>query len=90
MYAFIGLSISMYFSSQGAAKVIGPVMAQTGRLIFVVVGGWLLTINHGTAGDFFALAAASMVLLGIASALSVVLTRWEPKAVPVPTIGPVS
>ena len=27
MYAFIGLAMSMYFSSQGAAKVLGPVLA---------------------------------------------------------------
>ena len=42
MYAFIGLSISMYFSSQGAAKVLGPVLAQTARLVFVAsaAGGW--------------------------------------------------
>src|SRR5439155_10072574 len=35
MYAFIGLASAMYFSSQGAAKVIGPVMAQTARLLFI-------------------------------------------------------
>src|SRR5437016_6921352 len=29
MYAFIGLAMSMYFSSQGAAKVVGPVLAQS-------------------------------------------------------------
>src|SRR4029077_20798928 len=40
MYAFIGLSISMYFSSQGAAKVLGPVLAQTARLGVVAGGGW--------------------------------------------------
>jgi putative MATE family efflux protein len=28
MYAFIGLSIAMYFSSQGAAKVLGPVLGK--------------------------------------------------------------
>ena len=43
MYAFIGLSISMYFSSQGAAKVLGPVLAQTARLVFVAAGGWWLS-----------------------------------------------
>src|ERR1700694_5394978 len=32
MYAFIGLAMSMYFSSQGAAKVLGPVLAQSARL----------------------------------------------------------
>jgi Na+-driven multidrug efflux pump len=88
MYAFIGLSISMYFSSQGAAKVLGPVLAQTARLVFVGVGGWWLLMHDATAANFFALAAASMVVLGTLSALSVVLTRWGPKAAPVPQIRP--
>jgi Na+-driven multidrug efflux pump len=88
MYAFIGLSISMYFSSQGAAKVLGPVLAQTARLIFVGVGGWWLTAHHPTAANFFALAAASMVLLGSLSALSVVLTKWGDRGGHVPQIRP--
>lgn len=79
MYAFIGLSISMYFSAQGAARVLGPVLAQTGRLLFVVGGGWLLIKSHGSAGSFYLLAAGSMVLLGVTSALSVLVTRWGPK-----------
>jgi putative MATE family efflux protein len=79
MYAFLGLSISMYFSSQGAAKVLGPVLAQSARLIFIALGGWWLSAHSATAANFFALAAASMVVLGLLSALSVVLTRWEPK-----------
>jgi MATE family, multidrug efflux pump len=81
MYAFIGLSISMYFSSQGAAKVVGPVLAQTARLVFVAVGGGWLSTHDATAANFFALAAASMVVLGVLSAASVVLTRWGPKGV---------
>jgi len=83
MYAFIGLSISMYFSSQGAAKVLGPVLAQTARLVFVAAGGVWLSTHDATAANFFILAAASMVVLGVLSAASVVLTRWEPKAVAV-------
>jgi putative MATE family efflux protein len=79
MYAFIGLSISMYFSSQGAAKVLGPVFAQTARLVFVAAGGWWLSMHHATAANFFALAASSMVVLGVLSAASVILTQWEPK-----------
>jgi Na+-driven multidrug efflux pump len=79
MYAFIGLSISMYFSSQGAAKVLGPVLAQTARLVFVAGGGWWLSTHDASAAGFFALAAASMVVLGTLSAASVILTRWEPK-----------
>jgi putative MATE family efflux protein len=88
MYAFIGLSISMYFSSQGAAKVLGPVLAQTARLVFVAVGGWWLSTHGATAASFFALAAASMVVLGVLSAASVIVTRWEPKRRPAPEIRP--
>src|SRR5438477_3922850 len=88
MYAFIGLSISMYFSSQGAAKVLGPVFAQTARLVFVAaVGGWL-SAHHATAANFFALAAASMVVLGTLSAASVLFTRWESKRSPAAEISP--
>jgi len=88
MYAFIGLASSMYFSSQGAAKVIGPVMAQTARLIFIGAGGFWLSTHGATASDFFALAAASMVLLGVLSCSSVIFTRWGPKRV-VAEVGPV-
>jgi Na+-driven multidrug efflux pump len=79
MYAFLGLSISMYFSSQGAAKVLGPVLAQSARLVFIALGGWWLSTHDATAAQFFVLAAASMVVLGVLSCASVVLTRWGPK-----------
>src|SRR3984893_7702164 len=88
MYAFIGLSISMYFSSQGAARVLGPVFAQTARLAVVAGGGWWLSMHNASAANFFALAAASMVVLGVLSAASVILTRWEPKRGPVAEISP--
>ncbi|NVN88555.1 MAG: MATE family efflux transporter [Rhodopseudomonas sp.] len=88
MYAFIGLSISMYFSSQGATKVLGPVLAQTARLIFVALGGWWLSKGGTTAANYFTLAAVSMVLLGSLSALSVVLTRWGTKGGQLPAIRP--
>ena len=88
MYAFIGLSISMYFSSQGAAKVLGPVLAQTARLVFIAAGGWWLSTYDATAANYFALAAASMVVLGVLSAASVIFTRWGPKGGPAPDIRP--
>jgi putative MATE family efflux protein len=88
MYAFIGLASSMYFSSQGAAKVLGPVLAQTARLVFIGVGGWWLSTHDATASNFFALAAASMGVLGVLSCLSVILTRWGPKPGHVPKVRP--
>ena len=87
MYAFLGLATTCYFSSQGAAKVIGPVLAQTARLVFIATGGWWLSNQGATAQSFFLLAAASMILLGVLSCLSVILTRWEPKR-RVPAVRP--
>ena len=89
MYAFIGLASSMYFSSQGAAKVLGPVLAQTARLVFIGLGGWWLSTHDATAANFFTLAAASMVVLGTLSCSSVILTRWGPRREAVADIRPV-
>ena len=88
MYGFIGLASAMYFSSQGAAKVVGPVLAQTARLVFIGAGGWWLATQHATAASFFVLAAASMVLLGGLSCASVIFTRWGPKPGLVPKVRP--
>ncbi|MCK1719110.1 MATE family efflux transporter [Bradyrhizobium sp. 141] len=78
-YAFFGLATTMYFSSQGAAKVIGPVLAQTARLIYISAVGWWLSTHDATAQSFFWLAASSMVVLGLLSSSSVLLTRWGPR-----------
>ncbi|MGP8119108.1 MAG: MATE family efflux transporter [Xanthobacteraceae bacterium] len=76
MYAFIGLNSSLYFSSQGAAKILGPVLAQTARLVFIVAGGaWLIAVEAPATG-FYVLSAGSMVLLGVACAIAVKLTPW--------------
>ena len=89
MYAFIGLASSMYFSSQGAAKVLGPVLAQSARLVFIGSGGWWLSSHGAPAASFFALAAASMVVLGVLSSSSVILTRWGPGGGRVTDVRPV-
>jgi hypothetical protein len=64
------------------------VLAQTVRLGFVCAGGWYLLSINAPATSFFWLAAASMVLLGTLSALSVLLTPWGPKSGPVPEVRP--
>ena len=83
-FAFIGLSISLYFSSQGAAKVLGPVLGQTARLVFIVAGGWWLMRQGATSTNFFWLAAASMILLGLLVAATVKVTDWGSKAAGLP------
>ncbi|KIZ34480.1 MULTISPECIES: MATE family efflux transporter [Rhodopseudomonas] len=75
-FAFFGLGVSLYFASQGAAKVGGPVLAATGRLLMVALGGWWLTSIGAPASALFALVAVAMVVYGLGTAAAVKLTRW--------------
>jgi len=76
-FAFFGMGACLYFSSQGAAKVGGPVIAGTARLILVGGGGWLLASSGAPAWTLFALVGAAMAVYGLGTALSIRLTRWE-------------
>ena len=76
LFAFFGLGACLYFSSQGAAKVGGPVMAGTARLLIVAGGGWWLASTGAPASALFALVGVAMVVYGLGTALSIRLTRW--------------
>ncbi len=75
-FGFFGMGVCLYFSSQGAAKVGGPVLAGTIRLLMVGIGGWWLAASGAPAWTLFALVGGAMVVFGLATALSIKLTRW--------------
>jgi putative MATE family efflux protein len=75
-FGFFGLGLCLYFASQGAAKVGGPVLASTIRLLFVAVGGYWLAAIGAPAWSLFALVGAAMVVFGLSTAASIWLTRW--------------
>ena len=75
-FGFFGIGACLYFSSQGAAKVGGPVLAGTARLLLVGLGGWWLGSSGAPAWTLFALVGAAMAVYGLGTALSVALTRW--------------
>jgi len=76
-FGFFGMGVCLYFSSQGAAKVGGPVLAGTIRLVLVGLGGWWLASTGAPAWTLFALVGAAMAVFGLSTALSIRLTRWE-------------
>ena len=75
-FGFFGIGICLYFSSQGAAKMLGPVLAGTLRLVLVGAGGWWLATSGAEAWTLFALVGGAMVMYGLATVLSVRLSRW--------------
>jgi putative MATE family efflux protein len=75
-FPFFGLGLTLYFASQGAGQVIGPVLAGTVRLVLVAGVGYWLTQHQGTAEHFYVLVAVAMVLYGVVTAAAVKVTPW--------------
>ena len=75
-YGFFGLGLSLYFSSLGAGKAAGPVLAGTLRLAVVAAGGALLAYWDSPAWMIFALVGLGMAAYGISTVLFVKYTPW--------------
>ncbi|MBI5264838.1 MAG: MATE family efflux transporter [Bradyrhizobium sp.] len=75
-FSFFAIGVSLYFSSQGAARVGGPVLASTARLLIVGVGGLMLASAHAPSWTLFALVGGAMVVFGVGTAASVAFARW--------------
>jgi putative MATE family efflux protein len=76
MFSLLGVGISLYFSSQGAAKVLGSVFAQSVRLLVVICGGLWLVTSGAPYIWFFVLAAVAMAAFGLFTAATVRATSW--------------
>ena len=75
-YGLFGVGLCLYFSSLGAGRVGGPVLAGTLRLVLVAVGGWLLARATAPAWTIFALIALGMAAYGAAMIVSMRLSNW--------------
>jgi len=75
-YPFFALGLCLYFASQGAGRLLGPVLAGTLRLVLVILGGgWLVSVQ-APAWAMFALISVAMLLYGLCTAWFVRLTPW--------------
>jgi Na+-driven multidrug efflux pump len=67
VYGVIGLGMMLYFASQGAKRVLWPVLAGTMRMIVATLGGWFVVagLEAGLAALFWTIAVASILFGGI-------------------------
>lgn len=75
-YGFFAFGLCLYFASQGAGRLLGPVLAGTFRLLLVLLGGWFLVAQGAPAFHMFALIGAAMLAYGVLSGLAVYRVRW--------------
>ena len=75
-YGLFGLGLCLYFSSLGAGKVGGVVLAGTLRLAVVALGGLALALAQAPVWAIFALVALGMAVYGLATLLAVRFSAW--------------
>ncbi|HEY0295051.1 MAG TPA: MATE family efflux transporter [Bordetella sp.] len=63
-YGFFAMGFSMYFASQGARRLVWPLLAGFVRLAVAVGGGWLVLRAGGGLAGLFTVNAVAMVLYG--------------------------
>ncbi|MFO1197390.1 MAG: MATE family efflux transporter [Burkholderiaceae bacterium] len=78
-FPFFGLGLTLYFASQGAGKVGGPVIASTVRLVLIAAVGAALAASGAPAWQFFALIALGMIIYGTGTATAVWRSDWTPR-----------
>lgn len=76
VYGFFGLGLVLYFASQGAGRLVWPVIGNIARLAVAVTGGWLALRWGGGLGAVFAAQAAALVLYGLVNAWAVAGGAW--------------
>lgn len=75
-FGFFGVSLCLYFASQGAGKLAGPILAQSLRLGIMVIGAWYIVRSGASLDAVFLLAAGAMMAQGLAAFAAVKITRW--------------
>lgn len=76
LYPLFALGVALYFASQGAGKVVLPVLAGTARLVIVVAGGFAAVALGAPLAAVFAVIAVGMAVYGAVSAWAVNRTVW--------------
>jgi putative MATE family efflux protein len=77
-YGFFGLGLALFFASQGAGRMLWPLVASTSRLLVIALGGWLCVHVLALRADgFFVVVALSLAVYGITIASAIGLGRWK-------------
>ena len=75
-YGFFGFGLALYFASQGAGKLLWPLLANLFRLSVAALGGWIALRMSGDLSNVFLAQGAALVVYGFVNAASVAGGAW--------------
>ena len=75
-YGFFGVGIVLYFASQGAGRLLWPVIGNIVRLVVALAGGWLAVQHWNSLTGVFVAQAAALVIYGCLNAWAIHAGAW--------------
>src|SRR5207245_6854831 len=79
-YGFFGLGMALYFASQGAARLLWPLLTGFLRVIVAIGGGWLALRLTGSLNWLFAALAFGLLVSGVALPAALLSEAWSRRA----------
>src|ERR1700730_5395731 len=75
-YGLFGLGMALYFASQGAGRLLWPLIANIVRLLIAAGGGWLALRWAGSLGEVLAAQGVALAAFGLINAAAVAGGVW--------------
>lgn len=76
VYGLFGLGMGLYFASQGAGRLLWPLLANFARLVIAAGGGWLALRMGGDLVLVFVALAAALAAFGAINAIAMASGVW--------------
>ena len=76
VYGLFGLGMALYFASQGAGRLLWPLLANLARLVVAAAGGFLALRFTGSLDGVFIALAAALATFGLINAAAVACGAW--------------
>ena len=78
-YGFFGLGLALYFASQGAGRLMWPLLGGFARLVIAVGGGWLALAMTGSLPFVFVMLGVALAAYGAIVGIAVHSGVWFTK-----------
>ena len=75
-YGMFGLALSLYFASQGAGRLLWPLLGTVARLAIAALGGWLALRWTGELSHVFLAQSVGLVASGLINLAAVAGGAW--------------
>jgi putative MATE family efflux protein len=75
-YGFFGLGLALYFASQGAGRLLWPLLAGFFRLLLALAGGWIALRLTGSLAWLYAVLALGLLVYGATLLTAVLSGAW--------------